>query len=182
MEGRARQTGIRQGDRLPAASLPSATTGRPVPLREPAAGSVAILALPAEPERFADYARAFVLPRPGYHYWAGRPIVLIPGSPEAAARAAAALGLPGEDEDPSGGRRVLVDVDGALRRRWRIPAADAAVIIADRWGEVYAAMTGSDPGELPGPDAVDEWLRFLSTQCPECGVIDEPGPGEWAIG
>jgi hypothetical protein len=29
-------------------------------------------------------------------------------------------------------------------------------------------------------EEIEEWMKFLATQCPECGVIDEPGHGEWA--
>ncbi|HSL72589.1 MAG TPA: hypothetical protein VK864_20230 [Longimicrobiales bacterium] len=55
-----------------------------------------------------------------------------------------------------------------------------ALIIADRWGVVYHAVATQAMTDLPGPDEIEEWVRFLATQCPECGVIDEPGYGEWA--
>lgn len=42
------------------------------------------------------------------------------------------------------------------------------VLIADRWGEVYyVAPTVNDP-QMPEPDALIEWLRFVQYQCPEC--------------
>jgi hypothetical protein len=55
-----------------------------------------------------------------------------------------------------------------------------ALIIADRWGVVYFAQETTNFGDLPSAAEVEQWLRYLATQCPECGVIDEPGYGEWA--
>jgi hypothetical protein len=55
-----------------------------------------------------------------------------------------------------------------------------ALIIADRWGLVYDSRQTVDFSDLPNVAEVEEWLRFLATQCPECGVPDEPGYGEWA--
>lgn len=58
---------------------------------------------------------------------------------------------------------------------------DSALIIADRWGVVYFVQETTTLHDLPPVDEVIEWVRYLSMQCPECGVIDEPGYGEWAV-
>ncbi|MGH7445992.1 MAG: hypothetical protein ACRELT_00430 [Longimicrobiales bacterium] len=58
---------------------------------------------------------------------------------------------------------------------------DSALIIADRWGVVYFLQETTTFDDLPPVDEVIEWVRYLSMQCPECGVIDEPGYGEWAL-
>jgi hypothetical protein len=43
-----------------------------------------------------------------------------------------------------------------------------AVIIADRWGEVYLAARGASLAELPNADAILECLRYVAHVCPEC--------------
>jgi hypothetical protein len=41
-------------------------------------------------------------------------------------------------------------------------------VIADRWGEVYYTAAGDRVVDLPGADALTEWLRFVQHACPEC--------------
>jgi|SRR5688572_30659944 len=60
-----------------------------------------------------------------------------------------------------------------------VEAGKSALIIADRWGIVYFAQQTTTFADLPSVSEVEEWLRYLATQCPECGVIDEPG--DWAL-
>ena len=60
-----------------------------------------------------------------------------------------------------------------------IAAGKSALIIADRWGEVYFAQQTETFADMLSPEQVEEWVRYLATQCPECGVIDESGRGEW---
>lgn len=67
---------------------------------------------------------------------------------------------------------------------WKLLSVDdgrSALIIADRWGVVYFAQQTDTFADLPAPERIEEWVRFLATQCPECGVIDEPGHGEWEM-
>jgi len=52
----------------------------------------------------------------------------------------------------------------------------AAVCIADRYGEVYAAEFCSDTRCLSADDILD-WLEFIEIQCPECGVAEWPWTG-----
>ena len=71
----------------------------------------------------------------------------------------------------------------ATAQQWQelgIEPDASALIIADRWGLVYASQQTTTFRDLPSAEEVEEWLRFLATQCPECGVPDEPGYGEWA--
>jgi len=103
--------------------------------------------------------------------WAGRPLVIVPASVENAARLVGSVdGVPFP---------VLADPDGDVRRRLGVPADRAALVIADRWGVVYNAVEADTARDLPPVDEVIEWVRYLATQCPECGVPDEPGRGEW---
>ena len=47
-----------------------------------------------------------------------------------------------------------------------IPAP--GVVVADRWGEVYYVASASRASELPGPDELMEWVRYVRNECPEC--------------
>ncbi|MGH7449159.1 MAG: hypothetical protein ACRELT_16420 [Longimicrobiales bacterium] len=58
---------------------------------------------------------------------------------------------------------------------------DSALIIADRWGVVYVVKETTTFEDLPPAEEVVGWVRYLAMQRPECGVIDEPGYGEWAL-
>jgi hypothetical protein len=50
-----------------------------------------------------------------------------------------------------------------------VPSLESpAVVVADRWGEVFLAVTSAAVTGLPDPDELAEWLRFVQSQCPEC--------------
>lgn len=68
------------------------------------------------------------------------------------------------------GRIVVQEPDGQPHHR---------VTIVDRYGQVYAVMEAPDAEGLPDASALEEWFRFLSTACPECGVPDEPIGRGW---
>lgn len=76
-------------------------------------------------------------------------------------------------------RPALRDPEGAARRRLGVPEDRVALLIADRFGEVFLREEADEADALPEPDAVLEWLRYLATQCPECGVPDTAGHGAW---
>src|SRR5688572_13509232 len=42
------------------------------------------------------------------------------------------------------------------------------IVVADRWGEIRHVAEGKTVDDLPGPDDVIEWLRYVQHQCPEC--------------
>jgi hypothetical protein len=42
------------------------------------------------------------------------------------------------------------------------------IVVADRWGEIRHLAGGKTVDDLPGPDDVIEWLRYVQHQCPEC--------------
>jgi hypothetical protein len=67
------------------------------------------------------------------------------------------------------GRLVVLPPDGEPQHR---------VVVVDRYGQVYAAFDG-DETDLPDPEALEQWFRFLATACPECGVIDDPVGRGW---
>jgi len=42
------------------------------------------------------------------------------------------------------------------------------IVVADRWGAIHHVADAHAVADLPGPDAVIEWLRYAQHQCPEC--------------
>ena len=76
----------------------------------------------------------------------------------------------GDDFAAWDGRVVSLPADGER---------DHQVTIADRYGQVYETISGADAASLPGPDALEDWFRFLATACPECGVLDDPRERAW---
>lgn len=68
------------------------------------------------------------------------------------------------------GRVVVLEADGEPMPR---------VLIADRYGQVFAAIDAADTSGLPDAAALEEWFRFLATACPECGVLDDPIGRGW---
>ncbi len=68
------------------------------------------------------------------------------------------------------GRVVVFDPDGEPEHR---------VVVIDRYGQVYEAVTAGDSSDLPSAHALEEWFRFLATACPECGVLDDPRSRDW---
>jgi hypothetical protein len=42
------------------------------------------------------------------------------------------------------------------------------VLVADRWGEVVYAVTGTAVSDLPSPQELIEWLEYVEHRCPEC--------------
>jgi hypothetical protein len=52
----------------------------------------------------------------------------------------------------------------------RVPDAvggPPAVIIADRFGHIYHVEAGGQAHAFSEPRELEEWLRFIGTQCPE---------------
>ena len=63
---------------------------------------------------------------------------------------------------------LLADPDNTMRGKLAIQPGDVALAIADQWGEVYAAHVAADASQLPGAQAIHEWLTLIEIQCPEC--------------
>lgn len=73
---------------------------------------------------------------------------------------------------------VLVDEDGGIHRS--AGAVDGqgqpstAIYVTDRFGEVFAVYRGADGQVMPTGGDIVEWLSFINSQCPECGVPEWP--------
>jgi hypothetical protein len=59
--------------------------------------------------------------------------------------------------DSSGGVSGVIDTFGGAPR----------VIVADRFGHIYHVEDGGPAHALSEPRELEEWLRFIGTQCPE---------------
>jgi hypothetical protein len=42
------------------------------------------------------------------------------------------------------------------------------IVVADRWGEVFAVHRADDVATLPAPAGLIEWADYVQRQCPEC--------------
>ena len=47
-----------------------------------------------------------------------------------------------------------------------------SLIIADRWGEIWAAWLGGTNHQFPSEQDILRWLSFIEAQCPECTMIE----------
>lgn len=69
---------------------------------------------------------------------------------------------------------VLIDADESLHRGMHAVNASGdlapAVIITDRYREIYHIFRPADPAWPPTFDEVLRWLVFMNIQCPECGA------------
>jgi hypothetical protein len=64
--------------------------------------------------------------------------------------------------------------DGAVTTAEADGEAAHRLLIVDRYRQVYAVHDAAGADQLPSAEELVEWFRFLSTACPECGVIDDP--------
>lgn len=46
--------------------------------------------------------------------------------------------------------------------------APPAVVIADKWGEIQHIAGAASAADLPRPEELIEWLRWVQMHCPEC--------------
>ncbi len=95
--------------------------------------------------------------------------VLVPGA-ESTDTYVAALDAHAGDFAGWDGRVLVTDPDGE-------PTHHLAIV--DRYGQVYSVTDAQQTTDLPDADALTEWFRFLSTACPECGVLDDPIGRGW---
>ncbi len=50
--------------------------------------------------------------------------------------------------------------------------APPTLIIADRWGEIWAAWPGGTKHQFPSEQDIMQWISFIEAQCPECTMIE----------
>lgn len=105
--------------------------------------------------------------------WSAHIVIMIPAAAETAAGLRARIG---------GRLDLRLDPDGEAARALGFGGERACLLISDRFRQVYMSTLAQRASDLPEPSEIEEWTRYLATQCPECGVIDEPGHGEWESG
>jgi len=66
-------------------------------------------------------------------------------------------------------QRLLCDPAGhtVLQHGLAVPA----IVVADRFGEIWAAWQGGDAHALPDSEEIVAWLEFIERQCPECDPL-----------
>ncbi len=91
--------------------------------------------------------------------WDARPVVVVGSGEEARGRALAAA---------APGVTVLEEPVGVpVRARGEIPPDSAALLVADRFSDIWHGYDMGGGHAFPGLPELEDWLRFLATQCPE---------------
>ncbi|MFN2557794.1 MAG: redoxin domain-containing protein [Nitriliruptorales bacterium] len=151
------------GGRLPSLTLPALASERSINLRGQGRQST-VLVLPhpdcsacrAELEELAERTDEL-------DDWDATPLAVVT---EADRELADALPYP-----------VLLDDDGQAHARCGVAEGEAALVVADPWGEIYEVSRSDDDHAFPDGDELVSWVRYLSMRCPECGVPDRPLTG-----
>ena len=74
---------------------------------------------------------------------------------------------------------LLADERGEVQRRlacWDEGGnpPQPTLLVADRYGALYARYTARTADKLPSPDLVLRDLEYIAIQCPECGAAEWP--------
>lgn len=78
---------------------------------------------------------------------------------------------------PGSGVLRVSDPDGAARHAVGLEPGVAAVLVIDRFGQVFGRWVDDSGHRLPAASQVLEEVRFVGIQCPECEVPDVPPAG-----
>lgn len=168
----ARLRTLEVGDRLGRLALETAGDGRLELRRGGREASILFLAHGVDCAGCRRYLEGPARGAPTLALWDARVIVVLPdGAP-----------IDGPSADPPihalrepAALSLVLDRDDRLRGRCGLGDA-TGLLIADRFGEVFVLRRARRATGLPDPADLDEWARFLATQCPECGVPDRPDP------
>jgi peroxiredoxin len=152
------------GGRLPALRLPRVGSGETVEVRGDRRNpSMILFAHSAECAECRDYVEALIEQPDAFGVWGGRLLVIVPGT-------AGTQNYPTSATFPV---HLLVDEGSEFARRCGMEGG--GLLVADAWGEVHYAIYTGESHDLPTPAEVEEWLKFLAIQCPEC----ESPEGAW---
>ena len=154
---------LKRGVRLPSIALASAEGAR-VPVRGHRGPVVVFVPHAPDCAGCLAYVRDLAASADAIAEW-GASIRVIADANAAQAKALGAA---------AGNRiRVLLDPERVLAAR--VAAGEAAVLVADEWGEIYFTAEAAAAHDLPAADEIVQWARFVAVQCPEC----EQPEGEW---
>ncbi len=163
-----RQGPLKVGDQLPAMTLPEVPSGRPVRWRFAPSGASVLVFPHQQCDECRDFLGRLDDEADEIRVWGARPLVVLPQGADTIGPLAEELSYP-----------VLADEDSAARQACGVGSEQAVLFVADRYGSIHETFEVGDQHAFPPVDDLVEWAKFLGTQCPECGVPDEPGYGEW---
>ena len=171
MAGRPERGGERGGDsplpvgsRLP--SLVSRSDIGDVRWRDPSRGAtVAVFLQSSDHDADRHYLDELAAASSDFALWGGRVIVVMPEGSGGDARSG--------DGEAARSLAVVTEATGEAEH-CGVGAGEDAILIADRWGEIYHGARGESPEALPAAEEITNWFVYLATQCPECGVPDHP--------
>lgn len=161
-----REKPLAVGDQLPAMTLREVDSGRPVRWRFPPTGASIVVFPHEECAACREFLTGLDEEADEIEVWGARPLVVVQG--DAPRQLAEELTYP-----------VLSDEDSAARRACGVSSGQVVVFVADRYGSVHETFEVGDQHAFPPVEDLVEWTKFLGTQCPECGVPDDPGLGDW---
>lgn len=136
---------------IPYIELPSAPDGIPVHLRESGGKTTVLITLhSAYCPGCREYLKRLAPFSGEFDVWDARLLTILPAPAAEAERLHPPFG------------KVLIDERGVLA-----DSASAAVLVADRYGQIFEAARAGASHELPSPRELAEWLKYLGTLCPE---------------
>jgi hypothetical protein len=150
-------TPLAAGGRLPSMRLPRLGSGEVEVRGDGRNPSMLFFAHSPECAACRAYLGGLLERSDAFGTWGGRLLVILPAEP------GAVESFPTTTEFPV---HVLIDGEGALARRCGMEGA--GLVVADAWGEVHFTARAGEGHDLPAPEEVEEWLKFLAIQCPEC--------------
>jgi hypothetical protein len=156
------------GDHLPVTRLVEAPDSRGRSIPDRSRDALVIIYLPDDLAPWIGYLKRLEAAVDEIQHWYSQVVVIVTGAP-GGVRAAVPRLAAATEEQP-----VLREMLGVQHGR-------AVLLIVDRYGQIYHRASGARAEDLTPVSEIEEWVTFLATQCPECGVIDEPGYGEWAL-
>jgi hypothetical protein len=117
----------------------------------------------AECEPCTRYRHDLARAQPDFRAWDGKLVIAVPDDHEGAAGVAEPAAAKAER---ARGTELPVAEPAVARVPDRV-GEPPAVIIADRFGHIYHVEAGGPAHALSEPRQLEEWLRFIGTQCPE---------------
>jgi peroxiredoxin len=148
---------LRTGKMVPIFTLPSTEGGTHGPGALRSRYNV-VLAFVGSGSSAEDYLRALAALNPGFLTEQARVIAVVEGDPQSVEVLSRRLALPFP---------LLADTGGHTTRRMLGDASQAALCVADRFGEVVYLQLASRADALTAPDAALDWLEYIGIQCPE---------------
>lgn len=155
------------GDILPSISGLEDQRGRPLNWRDMRRNRVVLFAHPGTCASCDAYGRRLIALHERFASWDGDVWLL--------GASVAQLAEHASDERT----RITGDPGGRAHRRCGLLERQAAVVVADRWGQVWDIARSDDGHTLPDPADLCETMQFIAVQCPECETLDQPA-GDWS--